>query len=319
MFGAALGALPSFIFTGFVVLLGRGRHRCLRAFVGGSPMSCRCRRRLGAGIAGHWVRSVRRPAHRLRRWCRRQRLRGQAVRRHEPQRGRLPLREGHHVRLRHRPDILAVGGVFGILTMADAADALPIEFGIPIAVLLPIGIALSAVGFAYPLIGVPAGSGLLDMSPFEKGEMRGDGSGRPATEPWLPHQYKWVNIVVIGLGAGILGGWAWLITGSFFLAYGISAASLLFLNLGVEKFPVTHHMTLPATSSPRMAMTDAPVACRRSDSPSVLPAMSEFAPTSTHSMSVLRPASRVDHHDDPHPGILALAGVFTTSAAIPLP
>ncbi|ELZ61346.1 MULTISPECIES: hypothetical protein [unclassified Haloferax] len=37
------------------------------------------------------------------------------------------------------------------LTMADAgpADALPIEFGIPIAVLLPIGIALSAVGFAY--------------------------------------------------------------------------------------------------------------------------------------------------------------------------
>jgi hypothetical protein len=33
-------------------------------------------------------------------------------------------------------------------------------------------------------------------------------------------------------------------TGCIFIAYGISAASLLFLNLGVEKFPVTHHITL---------------------------------------------------------------------------
>ena len=37
-------------------------------------------------------------------------------------------------------------------------------------------------------------------------------------------------------------------TGSAFLAFGISAASLLFLNLGVEKFPVTHHITLPAST-----------------------------------------------------------------------
>jgi len=35
-----------------------------------------------------------------------------------------------------------------------------------------------------------------------------------------------------------------MITGSVFMAYGISAASLLFLNLGVANFPVTHHITL---------------------------------------------------------------------------
>jgi hypothetical protein len=35
------------------------------------------------------------------------------------------------------------------LTDAGAADVLPIDLGIPIAVILPIGIGLSAVGFAY--------------------------------------------------------------------------------------------------------------------------------------------------------------------------
>jgi len=47
-----------------------------------------------------------------------------------------------------------------------------------------------------------------------------------------------------GLVGGILGGYIWLQTGSIFLGYAISAISLLFLNLGVEKIPVTHHITL---------------------------------------------------------------------------
>jgi hypothetical protein len=44
------------------------------------------------------------------------------------------------------------------------------------------------------------------------------------------------------------------VTGSTFLAFGISAASLLFLNLGVERIPVTHHMTLPGSAA-AMAVT----------------------------------------------------------------
>jgi hypothetical protein len=88
------------------------------------------------------------------------------------------------------------------------------------------------------------------MSPFERGEKRpvADGgtetSDRLATEPWLPHQYKWPGVATIGLATGILAGYIWLTTQSIFLGYAISAMSLLFLNLGVEKIPVTHHMTL---------------------------------------------------------------------------
>ncbi len=79
---------------------------------------------------------------------------------------------------------------------------------------------------------------------------------RPAVEPWLPHQYKWTHVAMLGLITGILGAYIFAKTGSLFLPFGISAASLLFLNLGVEKFPVTHHMTLPATFVASMAMTD---------------------------------------------------------------
>jgi len=51
-------------------------------------------------------------------------------------------------------------------------------------------------------------------------------------------------VTAIGIVGGILGGYIWLETGSIFLGYAISAISLLFLNLGVEKIPVTHHITL---------------------------------------------------------------------------
>jgi hypothetical protein len=109
--------------------------------------------------------------------------------------------------------------------------------------------------FGYPIIGKPNGSGILDMSPFEReethpeavadgGEVPMEHEGRLATEPWLPHQYKWSGVSAIGLVGGILAGYIYIQTGSFFLGYGISAISLLFLNLGVEKIPVTHHITL---------------------------------------------------------------------------
>jgi hypothetical protein len=105
--------------------------------------------------------------------------------------------------------------------------------------------------FGYPIVGKPAGGSFFDMSPFENEEPHAmaDGgttehAGRLATEPWLPHQYKWSGVAVIGLVGGLLGGYIWMQTGSIFMGYAISAMSLLFLNLGVEKIPVTHHITL---------------------------------------------------------------------------
>jgi hypothetical protein len=41
-----------------------------------------------------------------------------------------------------------------------------------------------------------------------------------------------------------------------FLSFGISAASLTFLNLGVEKIPVTHHMTLTGSAGAAAFVTD---------------------------------------------------------------
>jgi hypothetical protein len=171
-----------------------------------------------------------------------------------------------------RPDILAVGGAFGVLGVAfrwtsQATLVLPID---PPAVGV-IGTAVVArLVFGYPIIGSARGDGLLDMSPFENGKMRTATDGgdvqtdggttqgyRLAVEPWLPHQYKWSGVAAIGLAAGVVGGYIAITTGSPVLAFGVSAASLLFLNLGVAQFPVTHHMTLPGSFIALMLTTPA--------------------------------------------------------------
>lgn len=51
---------------------------------------------------------------------------------------------------------------------------------------------------------------------------------RLATEPWLPHQYKWAGVTTIGLIGGIRGGYIYITTASSFLGYAISAMSLFF-------------------------------------------------------------------------------------------
>jgi len=92
------------------------------------------------------------------------------------------------------------------------------------------------------------------MKPFELEELRvfsteADGkseapSQRLLVEPWLPHQYKWTHVGTIGVVVGILAAFTTFKTGSVFLLFGISAATLVFLNCGVENIPVTHHISL---------------------------------------------------------------------------
>jgi energy-converting hydrogenase Eha subunit A len=152
-----------------------------------------------------------------------------------------------------RPDVLAVGGAFGILGLlvaqVSANAGLPWD---PIAMGIVVSALLHRVAFGYPLIGTVRGDGYLDLTPFERGERRrgpsttGSGNARVAVEPWLAHHYEWENVAMLGLVAGILGAFVAVSTGSSFLAFGISAASLLFLTLGNERFPVTHHITFPA-------------------------------------------------------------------------
>lgn len=68
-------------------------------------------------------------------------------------------------------------------------------------------------------------------------------------EPWLPHQRRWRETIVLGGVVGILGSYLTWLTGSAFLAFGISAFSLVFLCCGVSEIPVTYHITLPASTA----------------------------------------------------------------------
>ncbi|QWC20099.1 hypothetical protein [Halorubrum sp. 2020YC2] len=255
-FGAAIGALPAFIFTGFVVFLGEGIG-ILQRQVGATeaiPAG-----ELAAGITGViGFGAITGPHIAFAGGVAASAYAGKKYPEMNPADGGYHFGKDITYAFGTKPDILAVGAIFGVLGMliTQLANGLflnvlemtpPTDF---IAVSVFATAFLARPVFGYPIVGKPAGDGLLDMSPFERGEDHPkadtdeEHAGRPATEPWLPHQYEWSGVTAIGLVGGILGGYIWLQTGSIFLGYAISAISLLFLNLGVEKIPVTHHITL---------------------------------------------------------------------------
>lgn len=155
-----------------------------------------------------------------------------------------------------RPAAIAVGGLFGILGywLAQLSLRLALPWD-PVAASVVLSALLHRAVFGYPLLG-RLDTDILDMSPYDEGDRRmatdGDGggaqslAGRLVVEPWLPHQSEWLTNAVLGIVVGLFGGFLAVATGSYFLAFGITATGLLFLTAGVERFPVTHHMALPA-------------------------------------------------------------------------
>ena len=157
-------------------------------------------------------------------------------------------------------------GVFGVvLEQLSRQLQIPVD---PIPVSIVISAIVVRVVFGYSIVGKVSdkANGYFDMGPFEReemrepGEVKGDGEkdseDRLAVEPWLPNMYKWSHVAAIGFFAGLA---AAVITYNMvgaghgviavFAGFGISAASLLFLNLGVGKIPVTHHMTLAGATA----------------------------------------------------------------------
>lgn len=288
-FGASLGALPAFIFTGFLVFLGEGLA-ILQRELGGTVEAVPAGE-LAVGVTGvigfgpitgphiAFAGGVAATAYA-----------GRKYPEMEPDDWDYHFGKDILYAFGTKPDILAVGAIFGALGMVIARVSGTV--GIPtdgVALSVVATAFLARVAFDYPLVGRAAGASLLDMTPFERGEHRpaaaradpqdgGDGervtdggdadrsdnktsdmtdtdgsdtvtetdggTARLATEPWLPHQYRWSGVAAIGAVGGVLAGFIWLETGSVFLGYAISAMSLLFLQLGVEKIPVTHHITL---------------------------------------------------------------------------
>ena len=254
-FGAALGALPAFIFTGFLVFLGEGLAILERNLDGALDVASRGEFATGVtsvigfgAITGPHIAFAGGVAASA--------YAGMKYPEMEPEGWDYHFGKNILYAFGTKPDILAVGAVFGALGMLVTRVAGGL--GVPtdaIALSVVATAFLARVAFGYPLVGRAAGSSPLDMSPFEREETRAATDGgvapdggtakvRPATEPWLPHQYRWSGVTTIGVVGGILAGFIWLETGSVFLGYAISAISLLFLQLGVEKIPVTHHITL---------------------------------------------------------------------------
>ncbi|QGN06533.1 hypothetical protein Hrd1104_03945 [Halorhabdus sp. CBA1104] len=155
-----------------------------------------------------------------------------------------------------RSDAMLAGGAFGVLgywiaTLARTG-ALPVE---PVMFSVVLTGLLARISFGYPLFG-SISSGLLDMTPYQRGEIRTAlegreddqaGTARPAVEPWTPQQYGWQRQAVLGLVVGVFAAYVAYVTASYYLAFGIAAASLLFVVAGQEAVPVTHHLALPAS------------------------------------------------------------------------
>lgn len=255
-FGAAIGALPAFAFTGVAVIAGEavamaGGPSGLTSQVGFGPV-------LGPQVA--FAGGAAAVAY---------------VARSEDVDPAYPYHQAKEITvgLGARPDALAVGAVFGVVgagaTVGLRSLGAPFD---PVAAGVVVSAFAHRAALGYDVFGRPAG-GWFDMSPFERGDRvatdggprsggrddddgTGETTGEPtpgatrlAVEPWLPHQYRWGEVGLLGLALGVLGGYVALVTGSPFLAFGISAASLVFLSADVPDIPVTHHMTLPASTA----------------------------------------------------------------------
>ena len=246
-FGAALGALPAFCFTGFLVIAG---------VFGGGGFG------VGTGFGPVFGPHISFAG-------------GAAATAYAAQAGKMESGFDYHngkditFALGSRPDILAVGAAFGVLglTLEQVSRQLQLPLD-PI----PLSICISAVihraVFGYSIVGTVSdkANGYFDMGPFEReetrepGEVNGDGEkdseDRLAVEPWLPEMYKWSHVSAIGLvtgGAASFVAFRLISSGlgvnAAFAGFGISAASLTFLNLGIGRIPATHHMTLPAATA----------------------------------------------------------------------
>ncbi|MFB6202304.1 MAG: hypothetical protein ABEI98_09860 [Halorhabdus sp.] len=155
-----------------------------------------------------------------------------------------------------RPDALLAGGAFGVLgywlaTLVRTIGA-PVD---PVMASVVLTGLIARVAFGYPVLGDLSDT-LLDMSPYERGEIRtaledseadADGPARPAVEPWATQQSGWQEQAILGLVVGLFAAYVAYLTETYYLAFGISAASLGLLVVGARRVPITYHLALPAS------------------------------------------------------------------------
>lgn len=219
VFGAALGALPAFVLLGALIVVGVG----VQAAGGGADfLNFFWGPAFGPHTGGFAA--------------------GIAAAAYAARRGHLDSGRNVLVALvgLNRPDVLLVGGAFGVLghimwwvlVQAGATWTDPIA----------LSIVISGV-----IARILWGNGILGEVP------QGESRFSPSRERrWLFWQSDVQQLAVLGLGTGLLSaGLALGIgpeRGGLFIGFGLSCASLLFLQLGVL-VPVTQHITLIAAGA----------------------------------------------------------------------
>ncbi|MFC7203783.1 hypothetical protein ACFQJC_09665 [Haloferax namakaokahaiae] len=331
-FGAAVGALPSFTLAGLMVVVGELYALIQRTTDAAIPaVDITGSIAFGVVLGPHVAFGG-----------------GAAAVAYAAKRGYLDFDSDYHRAkevtrgLGSKPDVLAMGGVFGIVGYWIATLSATLAFPLDPVALGVVGSALAhRAVFGYSLVGTTP-KRLLDMSPFERrqtaeaGDVIQTDGGLPV-EPWLPYQYRWTNVLLLGAVVGVLGGYVAYLTGSAFLTFGISVVVLSLVCAGVPDIPVTHHMALPASTAV-LAAVDAPLgSLTPATIASALPlseALLLGALFGSLGGLLGELAQRVffahaDTHLDPPAasivatsfliGVLALAGVFPSAAWVPLP
>lgn len=207
LFGALLGALPAFIFTGFVVIAGTAA-----SFVGGGAFDIVGSVAFGAYLGPHIAFGGGVAAAAF-----------SANKKKELDAGPnilMPLAKYGD------PMTLIVGGLFGCLAylinyLYGTVLALPTDT-----------VAMTVVT-----------SGIIARFAFGSSGIIGDTS--VADRKYFAQSKEFVFLLVQGLGIGIMVSYFTIASGNVVLGFGISAASLIFAQMGFP-VPATHHVSLVA-------------------------------------------------------------------------
>ena len=217
MWGAAVGAVPAFIFTGVLALLGAAAaasgHKELVDVAFGPVFGPHVS--FGGGVAAAAYAAAR---------------------------GKIPTGRdiGSALMALKSVDVLFVGGLFGVA-------GLLLNWG-----LATVGAAHWTDTIAVTVVVTNIGARLIwgKTSVFGTVSSPGGKLFRPDdSATWLPWQQDFTHVLAIGLAVGLaaayLASHSAISAGADALSFGIATSVLIFLVMG-HKVPVTHHIALPA-------------------------------------------------------------------------
>ncbi len=212
--GAAIGALPSFIFCGLLVIVGEV------LVIAGGPAVITSNIAFGPFFGPHIGFAA-----------------GVAAAAYAAKRGYMPSGKDTASPLMKlgKWDILFVGGIFGVVGYLVNGFFVALGFATDT-------VALTVVTSAIIVRLIWSNTGVFGKYDPKLSSSRWN---IPESIAWVPFQMNPGQLIMIGLGVGLISSYAALITGSAVIGFGIAATSLIFAMI-IGGVPVIHHIALPA-------------------------------------------------------------------------